>query len=186
MIALSTLWLPIVASAVAIFVLSSLVHMVFRWHNAAYHSFSNEEEVRAALQRSDPAPGEYLVPHCTDQKELRTPPMQQKFRDGPVGLVVLRARGAPVMGRSLVLWFVYTLGIAFVAGYIGSRTLAPGAPFAHVFRLIWTVSFLAFVGGSIQNAIWMGKPWASVRIDVLDGAIYAAGTGAVFASLWPH
>ena len=37
------LWLPILATAVMIFIASSLIHMVFKWHNADYRKLANEQ-----------------------------------------------------------------------------------------------------------------------------------------------
>jgi hypothetical protein len=186
MVTLSQLWVPILASAVAVFVLSSLVHMVLKWNNADYRKLSNEDEVRTALQKTDPAPGQYVVPHCTDMKLMQTPEFQQKFTDGPVGFIVLRARGAPNMGPALGLWFLYSVAIAIFSGYLASRSLSAGASAASVFRLVATVAFLAFGGGQVQQGIWMGKPWGSVAKELLDALIYAAGIGVVFGALWPH
>jgi hypothetical protein len=186
MVALVQLWLPILTSAVAVFVLSSLVHMVFKWHNSDYRALPNEEEVRAIVQKNDPAPGEYLLPYCPGAETARTPEFQQKFRDGPVGMLVLRRRGAPDMGKMLGLWFLYVLAVNLVAAYLATRAFPSGAAGLGIFRLTSTVVFLAYVGGSVQNGIWMGKPWRSVAKDVLDGAIYALATGAVFYWLWPQ
>ena len=186
MITVSQLWLPIICSSVAVFVLSSLVHMVLKWHNTDYRKLTNEDEVRAAIQRTDPAPGQYVVPHYGDMKAMQTAEAQQRYKDGPVGFVVLRARGVPNMGQSLALWFLYSAAIAIFAGYLASRSLPPTSTFAGVFRMVATITFLAYGGGSVQSGIWMGKPWGSVAKDLLDAAIYAAATGAVFGALWPH
>jgi hypothetical protein len=160
--------------------------MVFKWHIPDYHALQNEDEVRAAIARLHPGPGEYLIPHCSDPKELRSPGMQQKFRDGPVALLVLRRPGLPQMGPQLGLWFLYTVVIAAIAAYLASRTLAPGAATLMVLRQVSVVVFVTLVGGSVQNAIWMGKPWRVVAKDMLDAVLYAAATGAIFAWLWPH
>jgi hypothetical protein len=44
---LLSLWLPILLSAVVVFVISSLVHMVFKWHASDYRRADNEETLRA-------------------------------------------------------------------------------------------------------------------------------------------
>jgi hypothetical protein len=167
MVTLAQLWIAILGSAVAVFVLSSLVHMVFKWHNADYRSFANEGEVRAAIQKSKPAPGQYVLPYCPDPKLMQSPEFQQNFAEGPVGFVMLRPSGAPGMGRMLGLWFAFTVAVA-------------------VFRLVATDAFLAYAGGAVPAGIWMGKPWRSVAKELLDGLLYGAGTGAVFGCLWPH
>ena len=186
MISLAQLWLPVVVSAVFVFVASSLVHMVFKWHNTDYLKLGNEDEVRAVLNKTKPAPGQYFVPHCADMKEMQSPDMQKKFVDGPVGLVVLRASGLPTMGKSLGQWFAWTLVVGVLVAYLASKSLHPGDSFAHVARLTSIVAFLAYAGGSVQAGIWMGKPWRSVAKEVLDGVIYGAVTAAAFGMLWPH
>ena len=52
MTALSALWLPILLSAVFVFMASSLIHMVLPWHKSDYPKLPNEQEVMDALRRS--------------------------------------------------------------------------------------------------------------------------------------
>ena len=186
MVTLAQLWIPILGSAIAVFVLSSLIHMVVKWHNSDYFEFANEGEVRAAIQKSNPAPGQYVLPYCRDPKAMQTPEAQQKFIDGPVGFVMLRPRGAPGMGPMLGQWFAFTAAVAIFAAYLASRTLPAGAAGMAVFRLVATVAFVTYAGGAVPNGIWMGKPRRSVAKELLDGLIYGSATGAVFACLWPH
>ena len=89
MLSLASLWLPILLAAVAVFFTSSLVHMVFKWHNADYRPLANEDEVREVIRRSNPTPGQYVVPYCVDGKDMQKPGVQQKFIDGPVGFLLL-------------------------------------------------------------------------------------------------
>ena len=49
MVSLTQLWVPIILSAVIVFLASSLIHMVFKWHNADYRRLPDEDAVRAAL-----------------------------------------------------------------------------------------------------------------------------------------
>ena len=69
MVPLAALWLPILVTAVLIFIASSLIHMVFKWHNADYLKFTNEDEVRAAIRSGGAAPGPYT--RSTARKKLR-------------------------------------------------------------------------------------------------------------------
>src|SRR5258708_1008766 len=59
MVSLTQLWLPIVLSAVFVFIASSVIHMVLQWHKPFYKGFANEADVRAALGKSMSAPGIY-------------------------------------------------------------------------------------------------------------------------------
>ncbi|MBS0374459.1 MAG: hypothetical protein JSR73_07735 [Proteobacteria bacterium] len=185
MLSLSALWLPILAAAVTVFVLSSLIHMLIGWHRHDHRGLANEDEVRAALRAAALPPGEYLFPHCPDMKAAREPPFLEKLRTGPVGLLVIRPNGEFRMGKLLGLWFVYLLGVCVLTGYLTAR-LGTGAAGVDVFRVASIAAFLAFGGGSVHAGIWWGKPWSNVLRDLGDAAIYGAGTGAAFCLLWPH
>lgn len=186
MLSLSQLWLPVLLSAVFIFAASSVIHMVVKWHNSEYRPFSNEEAARAAIREGAPAPGQYVVPYVADMKQMRQPEVRRRFEEGPVAFVTVRRAGPFDMRRPLVLWFVYTLAVSLVAAYLASRSLGADAKAIHIMRVTSLVPLLAYIGGSIQHGIWMGKPWSSVAKEVVDGAIYAGITGLTFAWLWPR
>ncbi|WP_306590184.1 hypothetical protein [Geothrix sp. 21YS21S-4] len=186
MVSFSQLWLPIVLSAVFVFVASSLIHMVFKWHASDYRALSNEDEVRAAIRKASPEPGQYVLPHCPGMKDMEKPEVQQKYQDGPVGFLVLAPNGVPAIGKCLGQWFLYALAVAFMAAYLASRTLPPHTHYLQVFRVVGTVSFLTYAGGSVSLGIWMGKPWSSVLKDLLDGLIYGLLSAGAFGWLWPR
>ena len=183
---LASLWLPIILSAVLVFVASSVIHMVIKWHMADYKQMPQEDAVRAAIRAANPAPGQYFLPYCADHKLMRTPEFQKKFEEGPVGALVLRANGFPGMGGPLAGWFVYILIISAVAACLACEALRPGAPAGTVACITGVAAFLAYGGGPIQQWIWMGKPLRSTMMEVLDAVIYGAITGCIMAWLWPH
>ena len=41
-----SLWLPVMISAVVVFVASSIIHMALKYHKADYKSLPNEDAVR--------------------------------------------------------------------------------------------------------------------------------------------
>ena len=181
------LWLPIIVAAVGVFVASSLIHMVFKWHQSDYLGLANEDAVRTAIRANSPRPGQYAIPYCSDFKQMGTPEMQQKFREGPIAWLTLRAPGMPSMGPMLGQWFVLNLVVAGLVGYIASKTLLLTAPtFLGICREVGVITFLAYAGGSISGGIWMGKPWSSVAKEVLDAFIYGVVSALAFAWLWPH
>jgi hypothetical protein len=186
MVTLPSLWLAILLAAVLVFVASSVIHMAVRWHNCDYRPLANEEEVRAAILKGRPAPGQYVLPHCGDYSRLGEPEMLKKFQEGPVGLLYLRAPGPPALGRSLGGWFLFNAVLSFCIAYLLSRTLLPGTPRLQVFRVAATICFLIHAGGAVPAAIWMGKPWRVVLKEAADGLLYGLATGAAFSWLWPR
>ncbi len=183
MVPLEQLWIPIVLSAVLVFAMSSLIHMVFKWHNSEYHGVANEDEVRRVLRGN--APGTYVIPYCPDHKDLKKPEVQQKFIEGPTGMLNLMQPGPPKMGAALGQWFALNLVIAIVVGYLAAHSVPLGAGFLAVARNVSLVTFLAYAGGSAANAIWMGKPKSAAMKEMLDAFLYGLVTAIAFGWLWP-
>ena len=183
---LSALWLPILVSAVGIYVASSVIHMVFRWHQPEYRKFPNEDDVRAAIRAGNTqGGGEYMLPYCESPKDMGTPEMQKKLQEGPLGYLIISPPGlVPSMAKPLVLWFAFTLVTSAIIGYVAYKAILVPATFGQVARLTGALAFLAYATGGIQYGIWMGKPWKSVAKDVVDAVIYATITGVAFGMLW--
>jgi len=186
MVALAQLWLPIFLSAVLVFVASSLVHMVIKWHNSDYGRLPNEEEVRAVFQKGNAAPGQYVVPWCIDQKEMNNPDVLKKYTEGPVGIFYLLKPGRPTMGPLLGKWFVYLLVVSFFTAYVASRTLPAGTDYLKVFQVAGATGFIAYSLGAIPSAIWMGKPWRVACKEIADGLLYGLVMAGTFGWLWPR
>jgi hypothetical protein len=182
---LDQLWIPILLSAVLVFVASDLIDMVIKWHNSDYHGFSNEDEVRAAVRKSNPVPGQYLMPYCKDPKDMAKPEMIQKFTEGPTAFMNIMKPGAPSMGKPLVLWFILALVVASVSGYLACHTVPVGAGFLAVARVVSLTTFLAYAVGPVSNAIWMGKPQSATIKECVDAFIYGLVTACAFGWLWP-
>jgi hypothetical protein len=183
---LGALWLPIVLSAVLVFVASSIIHMVLKYHNRDYTGLPNEEAVRAALRAGNPEPRQYVIPYCADMKDMETPEMKQKFIEGPIGVLNLRRPGPPTMGPMLLQWFLFILVVSFFLGYLAAITIEPGAPYLRVFRVVGAAGFLAYAAAQVPAAIWMGKPWPVAGKEVFDGLVYGLLTAGTFGWLWPR
>src|SRR3954468_8456165 len=106
MASIVTLWLPILLSAVIVFIASSVMHVVLTYHNSDFKPLPEEEKVSAAIRAAGVIPGYYMFPYC-DHRQMKSPQMQEKFKQGPVGMMVLRPNGMPHMGKHLAMWFAY-------------------------------------------------------------------------------
>jgi len=147
MISLAHLWLPILLSAVGVFIVSSILHMVLKfWHMPDYHGFSNENEVAAAMRKGNPTPGMYMLPFCK-MEDMKKPEAQEKFKQGPVAFMILRPNGTPNTGKNLAQWFLFYLVVSCFAAYIAVSTLATGTAGLQVFRVVGTMGFMAYASG---------------------------------------
>lgn len=183
---LLSLWLPILLSAVIVFIISSVLHMVIKWHASDYNGFANEEAVRTAIRAGNPAPGRYVVPFCKDMKAMGSEAMLQKYREGPVGHFTLGPAGVPALGKFLGQWFAWALVVSTVAAYLAARVYGLDHSHAHsAAKLVGAVTFIAHGFGTVTESIWSMRPWSTSVKYLIDSALYGLGAGAVFLWLWP-
>jgi len=186
MVGLSALWMPILVSAVFVFIALSIVHMLPGWHKADMSALPGEAKVMETLRGLNVQPGDYRFPFSNSVDEMKTPEWDEKMKQGPVGVMSIQQSGPINFGKLMGQWFVYSLFIAVLAAYITGRTRGLGAPYLEVFRVSGAVTFCCYVVAHWQNWIWWGKSTRFTVTNSLDGIIYALITGATFGWLWPH
>lgn len=182
MATLVALWLPILLSAVFVFVVSSVIHMALPIHKGDYGGMPQEDRVLDALRAGVP-PGQYRFPYASSMKEYGSPAMKAKFERGPVGsIVVLRGMN---MGKALGQWFVFCLVIGVFVAYVTGLALPAGAEYMRVFRIAGTVAVIAHAFSSVNDSIWKGVSWSTTLKFAFDGVVYGLVTAGTFAWLWP-
>lgn len=185
MVSLTSLWVPILLSAVIVFVASSIFHMFLPFHRQDYRALPAEGEVMEALRRFNIPPGDYVVPRADSPAKMKSPEFLEKMNKGPVAMVTVIPNGPPAMGPTFVLWYAYCVVVSIFGGYIASRALGPGAPYLEVFRFVGTVTFVAYSLALWQNSIWYKKSWRTTVLSTIDGLVYGMLTAGTFGWLWP-
>ena len=117
--------------------------------------------------------------------EMAGEEMQQKFNQGPVGMVIIFPNGLPNMGKYLGQQFAYFLLGSILIAYCASLALAPGADFMTVFRVFAAIGFMAYGWATIPFSIWFGFQWSMTVKYLIDALIYAVVVAATFGWLWP-
>jgi hypothetical protein len=186
MVPISALWLPIIISAVFVFVASSIMHMALPIHRNDYRKLPEEDRVLDALRAAGVTPGRAYHFPFTTHKELKQPEVVEKFKRGPIGLLTVIPSGPPAMGKYLAQWFIYCLLVGFIVAYLTGRTRSPGAHYLEVFRVAGTTAFVAYAVAQIQDSIWKGQSWGVTFKHVFDGLIYGLLTAGTFGWLWPR
>jgi hypothetical protein len=182
---LAALWLPILLSAVIVFIASSIMHTVLSYHKSDCHQIPDEDKVMVTLRGAGLQRGIYMFPYC-DPKDMKSPAMQEKYKQGPIGMMTVFPPGPPALPKFLAMWFAYCLVIGIVVAYLIWHTLRPGDPYRHVFRSAGTAAFLAYGLGNLSNGIWKGQPWSMTIKETIDGLVYGLLTAGTFGWLWPH
>jgi len=185
MVSIAELWLPILLSGVFVFIASSILHMVLPIHRGDYAKLPGEDAIREAMRSQSVSPGTYMFPCAGSMKEACTPEHTAKLEQGPVGTMVIIPSGPIRIGRCLFQWFIFTLVVGAVVGYLTGVTTAAGTGASEVFRRATTAAFLAYAFSNVADSIWKGVSWTITAKFFFDGLVYALATGAAFAWLWP-
>jgi hypothetical protein len=186
MVSIMSLWLPILLSAVLVFVVSSIIHMALPYHRSDYRAVPSEDKVMEALRPFNLAPGDYLMPRPSSMADMKTPAFQEKREKGPVAVMTVAPKGPHGMGRNLILWFLYSVVVGVLAAYVAGRAVGPGAPYLQVFRFAGSTAFIAYAMSLPQQSIWYWKSWATTLKGMFDGLVYGLLTAGVFGWLWPR
>jgi hypothetical protein len=184
-ISLMQLWIPIVGSAVLTWIASGLFHMLIKHHNSDYQKLENEDDVADAVGRGSPKLGLHHFPHCADMSEMASESMQERFKKGPIGMVIIFPNGLPNMGKLLGQQLVYFLLGSTLIAYCASFALPAGSDFSTVFRVFSSIGFAAYGWATIPFSIWFGFQWSMTVKYLIDALIYAVIVAATFAWLWP-
>ena len=185
MVPLSALWLPIILSAVFVFIASSIMHMILPYHKSDYRKLPDEDQVLSTLRGAALKRGLYIFP-CVPLQDMKSPAAMDKFRQGPVGMMTITPNGPPAMPTLLSRWLGFLLLIGFFVAYLAGHTVPPGAYYLQVFRVVGTAAFLAYGFGTISKAIWKGQTLTFTIKEVIDGLVYALLTAGTFGWLWPR
>ncbi len=186
MTALYSLWLPIVLSAVIVFVVSSFIHMLLPWHKSDYLRVPGEDKLMELLRPLAIPPGDYMIPRPSSTQEMRSPEFAEKLNKGPVLIMTTWRNGPMPMATNLVLWFLYSIVVGIFAAYVAGRALPPAAPYSRVFQLAGVTAFIGYSVALWQMSIWYRRAWSTTIKATIDGLIYALLTGGTFGWLWPH
>lgn len=184
MVPLSALWLPILLSAVIVFIVSNILWMALPfWHRRDYSKLADEAAALRALSAA--RPGMYVIPSVDWGKtsaEERT-----RLMAGPMALAWVRNPGSRFsFGRALASFFVYTLVVSVFVAYLTAHTVPAGSDYLAVYRVAGTAGVLGYSFGAIPYSIWYGKPWSSTVKDIIDGVIFGMLIGGTFGWLWPR
>src|SRR3989442_10899901 len=186
MTGLAVLWLPILVSAVLVFVASSVIHMASPWHKSDYPKVPNEDRVMDLLRPLAIPPGDYMIPRPSGRAEMRSPEFAEKIKKGPVMMLTVWPSGPMSMGRNLVLWFLYAVVVGVFAAYVAGHALLPTASFRQVFRFTGITAFIGYTLALWQMSIWYRRAWITTVKATVDGLFYGLLTAGTFPWLWPR
>jgi len=186
MVGMRGLWIPIVLSAVIVFVVSSIIHMTPLWHKSDYPAVPDQDKILDALRSFNIPQGDYMLPRAADMADMRTDAFKAKMNRGPVVMMTVMPPGLNFMSSSLAYWFLYVLVVSAGAAFVAGRTMGAGADSHRVFHIVALTAAFSYVLALWQMSIWYRRAWSLTIKATVDGIIYAALTAGVFVWFWPR
>jgi hypothetical protein len=181
----TALWLPILVSALFVFIASSIIHMVLPIHRNDWRKVPDEDRLMDAMRPFNLAAGDYCVPRANSPAALKDPAFLDKLKRGPVVFMTVLPGRQLSMGPQLAQWFLFSAAVSLFAGYLAGAALGPGAEYLEVFRFAGTTAFVGYTMAFYPQSIWYRRPWSLQMKNTIDGLVYALLTAGVFGWLWP-
>ena len=185
MVSIASLWMPIIISAVFVFIASSLVHMVLPWHKKDFANLPNEDQAMSALRALNLPAGDYMMPKPASMADMKSPAFEAKAKQGPRVIMTVLPPWTGSMGRELGLWFVFILAVSIYSAYLAGTTLAVGTTYLRVFQVAGATAFACYGMALWPQAIWYRKSMQFTLTGTFDALVYALLTAGVFGWRWP-
>ncbi len=179
------LWLPILLSAAAVWIVSAIAWMALPHHKRDFIELPDEDGLMDFLRKSGLKPGNYVFPDFRGREAMKKEKVCKALEEGPVGHLSLWPTPL-TMGDKMFGTFVVYLVVSVLIAYLTRVALPGAAGFSRVFQVAGTAGILAYCFSSIPNAIWFGSYKRTIVATVVDGIAYGCITGAIFAWRWPH
>ena len=189
MVTLTALWLPILLSAVFVFVASSIIHMFLPYHKNDFDRVPDEDGVMDALRGFEIPAGDYVIPYAGSTEVLRSEEFQEKAKRGPTAFMTVLPAGDPFhMGSQMIQWFVYCLVVSIFAAYVTGRVWSPEWEYLMTFRVAGAVAFAGYGLALWQRSIWYKQKWSTTIKTTFDAFLYALLTAGAIAGIgnWPQ
>ena len=177
-------WMPILASAAAVWVASAIAWMAINHHADDMKSLTPDAESKLSnlVKAHNIAPGVYGYPDFKKCKG-QSPEERKAAMKEPMG--ILRVWKPINMSRPMILSFLFYIFIGVLIAYLGTAAGIPAVgPFSHAFRVFGTAGVLAHACGGVVCNMWFQESRRAMILNFVDGVVYGLITGAVFAALW--
>ncbi|MCC6425806.1 MAG: hypothetical protein IT435_03190 [Phycisphaerales bacterium] len=178
------LWLPILVSAVAVWIASAIVWMAMPHHKKDYIELPDEKGFTAFLKSQNIPAGVYGFPDCKTPEKRNSPEMKEAWQHGPMGMLYVWKTPMSMGGKMFATFLVFLCASAGI-GYLASIAITGSPEGMHVFRIVATAGTLTYCFSFIPNMIWFGAYRRTIVANIVDGIAYGVITGLVFMWMWP-
>lgn len=181
------LWLPVVLSAAAVWIVSTIFGMPFLHHKNDWIGLpaADEEGLMEHLRSRGIKAGNYLFPDFRTREAMESEKTKVALEQGPVGHLSLWQPPLGMAGKMAATMLVHLAASTLIA-YLASLVLPRGTAFLRVFHVVVVAGVLAYCFAFLPNAIWFGAYRRTIFISIIDGVVYGIIIALIFAWRWPH
>src|SRR5690606_2406036 len=116
---LSELWIPIVVSAVAVWIICAVIWMFLPHRKKEWGGVPNEDQFLQSLRTTNVRPGNYMFPYAgPDCARMKEESFKTMLKEGPVGVLQVW-NGTRSMGGNMLASFIFNLVTSTFVAYIG-------------------------------------------------------------------
>lgn len=180
----TSLLLPIIVSAVAVLVLSMVIHMT-PWHKGDLVRLPDEDGVMGALRAFNIPPNDYATPHPGSTEYMKSAAYDAKRNAGPVMFLTVLPSGPWNIGKIMGSWFLFVLAVAASVAFIVGSIVPSGGDEHAVFHHAGIITLLVYAMGPVPASIWYNRKWSATLRNAVDSILYALATGWIFCMMWP-
>ena len=181
---IAALWLPIILSTFAIFIVSAFIWMATPMHTKDIKMFPDEPGLRKYLSSVPLERGLYMWPQPSDGN-MNNPEYSAAYQDGPWGSMTILDR-RPSFPINLVRVLLCYLAISAFIAWLGWAAMPNATDKADVFLFVFVAGVLGFCAGGLPNSIMFGKHPRFFLTDFIDGVIFAIVAAVLFMLFWPY
>jgi len=177
-----------VLGGVVMFIWGAVSHMLLPLGEIGIKEIPNEQPVLEAMQKVIHEPGFYFfpglgMPHNTAD-EAATKAWEEKYRRGPVGVLVYQPQGAEVMSPGQLLTELASNILAMlIAAYLLVQAAGNLASFGARVMFVGLLGLLASAAILISYWNWYGFPTDFMLAGALDEVLGFSLAGTVLAAI---
>jgi hypothetical protein len=175
-----------IVGGIVIFVWGFISHMLLPIGEMGVHKLPDEDAVISTVRTTIKEPGFYLFP-AVDMSgkvtESEQQAMQEKLKQGPVGVVIVRPQGGEGLSPKLLLT---ELGANMVSALLAALVLSQvrvGARYATRVGLVTLLGLFAFVTDIVPYWNWYSFPTDFVVSEVIEHVVAMFLGGLALAAI---
>jgi len=174
---------------VVFFMCGAVEHMVFQWVDSQIKRLPSETAMTEFVKGQQLQPGIYVFPDMppagtpADQKEKVYNETNERYKQGPNGLLVVGPTGQDMMdARVMGSEAATNVGMALIAAWI-LTLLAPGTNYYTRWLIVFLMGVAAWLSMDASYAIWYRFPWPFIRDQLLCAMFEWGVAGLVIAAI---